>query len=203
MAHLIVCAQNPAASSKDLKVLFAFEGPRAITSVVGKAIAAIALVRQDGSSVRRRDIEDFVASWSVVPLLSSGPPSFGGDAAGGGSGRAADGGSTSSGGAGAGAGAVVETLSQPMRITISAKTGLIYIADTGNHRVLELDKSGVVKRVFGARDGTSGPAVPGCTADKLRFNRPMGLYASFDGSYLYVADCGNDAIRKLLLGLTS
>ena len=70
---------------------------------------------------------------------------------------------------------------------------LLYIADSGHNRVLECTIDGSVKRVFGNGlplylDGNSAEA---------SFNRPMGMSASRE--YLYVADTGNHAIRRIRL----
>ncbi len=70
---------------------------------------------------------------------------------------------------------------------------LLYIADSGHHRILECTLDGRVKRVFGNGlplylDGNSAEA---------SFNRPMGMSASRE--YLYVADASNHSIRRIRL----
>lgn len=69
----------------------------------------------------------------------------------------------------------------------------LYIADTGNHRVLECQLTGRITRCFGC--GTAD-LIDG-TADEASFNHPQGL--ALDGETLYVADTHNHAIRRISL----
>ena len=89
------------------------------------------------------------------------------------------------------------TLNGPTRIAVSASSGLLYIADTGNNRVLELSTDGTVLRCFGAKDGSSGPAAPGCSFSEIKLNSPMGIAVDTSDNVLYVADFGNNAVRRI------
>ncbi len=82
-------------------------------------------------------------------------------------------------------------LSSPSGLLIHKN--LLYIADSGHHRILECTLEGNVKRIFG-----NGLALylDGNSAD-ASFNRPMGMSASSE--YLYVADTRNHAIRRIRL----
>ena len=97
----------------------------------------------------------------------------------------------------------------PFHTHLTAQHGLLYIADSGNHRILEVEVDAPtsattsttssssssstpiiaarVRRIFGSPRGDSGPSVEGTTAGKVAFNKPMGLAVDFDG-VLTVAD---------------
>lgn len=84
-------------------------------------------------------------------------------------------------------------LSYPMQLEVVG--GRLLVADSGNHRVGELDlDSGRFRTVAGTgeagRDGDGGPA-----AD-ARLDEPTGLAADGDGR-VWIADLGNGAVREL------
>lgn len=70
---------------------------------------------------------------------------------------------------------------------------LLYIADTGHNRILECTFDGQVKRVF----GNGLPLYLDGASVEASFNRPMALGVARE--YLYVADTGNHAIRRVRL----
>jgi Thioredoxin-like/NHL repeat len=70
---------------------------------------------------------------------------------------------------------------------------LLYIADTGHNRILECGFDGRVKRVF----GNGLPLYLDGMSTEASFNRPMAM--SVAREYLYVADTGNHAIRRVRL----
>lgn len=75
---------------------------------------------------------------------------------------------------------------------------VIYIADTGNGAIRKLDlATSTVSTVAGtnASGYVDGPIA------SARFNNPFGILASADGTKLYIADTGNNAIR--LIDLTA
>jgi DNA-binding beta-propeller fold protein YncE len=75
---------------------------------------------------------------------------------------------------------------------------VIYIADTGNGAIRKLDlATSTVSTIAGTN---AAGYVDGALA-AARFNHPYGIVASPDGTKLYVADTGNNAIR--LINLTS
>lgn len=77
----------------------------------------------------------------------------------------------------------------PGKVCADAARGRLWVADTGHHRVLELELDGRFVRQFGgARAGFADGA-----AGQARFANPQGL--ALDGQRLLVADTGNHAIR--------
>ena len=73
-------------------------------------------------------------------------------------------------------------------------TGNLYIADTGNNRIRKVDAAGVITTVAG--DGTQGYGGDGGPAATAQLNNPSGVAVDGDGN-LYIADSGNDRIRRL------
>lgn len=69
----------------------------------------------------------------------------------------------------------------------------LYVADTGNHRILECNHAGRVLRQFGLG---SADLINGGVGEAA-FNRPQGLALVRD--VLYVADTGNHALRRINL----
>ena len=73
------------------------------------------------------------------------------------------------------------------------KTGKMYIADTGNHRI-RMVENGVISTVAG--NGECGYSGDGNSALNARLNRPGGIVADDEGN-LYTNDYGNNVIRKI------
>jgi sugar lactone lactonase YvrE len=81
---------------------------------------------------------------------------------------------------------------QPFGVTLDS-SGNLFVADKNNHVIREITSGGVVTTFagtagsFGTADGTGAVA---------RFNDPTGVTAGSGGD-LYVADSGNNTIRKI------
>ena len=76
---------------------------------------------------------------------------------------------------------------------VLATPNTLWIADSGNNRILECDHTGHILRQLGS--GT-----PGCVDGRNReaqFNNPQGMAIVYDT--LYVADAGSHAVRRVLL----
>ena len=82
--------------------------------------------------------------------------------------------------------------------------GSIYIADTGNNRVRKVDPKGIITTVAGDGWRNQTPGIvrkgrftgDGGPAIKASLNMPFGVALGLDGS-LYIADSGNDRVRKV------
>jgi sugar lactone lactonase YvrE len=87
-------------------------------------------------------------------------------------------------------------LSYPGKVFVDPNSGILYIADTGHHRVVAADPvSGDVLAVYGS--GRAGYDDDAATA--ARFDSPQGMALSPDGLILYVADTNNHAVRSIEL----
>ncbi|HEX5756221.1 MAG TPA: hypothetical protein VFY12_07700, partial [Arenimonas sp.] len=76
---------------------------------------------------------------------------------------------------------------------LAASDKHVYIADSGNNRILECNHEGRVLRQFGSGQGE---LVDG-KSDEAGFRAPRGLRLMRD--WLYVADTGNHALRRIHL----
>lgn len=82
-------------------------------------------------------------------------------------------------------------LSDPFGIA-AAPDGTIYVADgAGAHRIYRISPAGVMTLLAGSGEGFEDGAGP-----TARFNTPSGLAIDPAGN-IYVADTGNDAIRRI------
>jgi trimeric autotransporter adhesin len=89
--------------------------------------------------------------------------------------------------------AVKAQLNGPTGIAVDA-AGTLFIADTGNNRVRRVSSSGIISTVAGS--GTKGFSGDGGTAVYAMLSGPTGVAIGPDGA-LYIADSGNDRIRKI------
>ena len=88
-------------------------------------------------------------------------------------------------------------LSFPTSIAIH-ETGLIFIADSGNHQVRVILLDGSIFTLAG--NGTPGFSGDGGPSQNSQLNRPWGLAVTTDA--LYIADSFNHRIRKVGIDLT-
>jgi RHS repeat-associated protein len=82
-------------------------------------------------------------------------------------------------------------LNGPWRVAVDGR-GVVYIADTGNHRIRQVTPFGFITTAAGSgaagSDGDGGPAI------HAQLNAPTGLALGADGS-LYIADTDNRRVR--------
>ncbi|HYP13166.1 MAG TPA: putative Ig domain-containing protein, partial [Bryobacteraceae bacterium] len=74
--------------------------------------------------------------------------------------------------------------------------GNLYISESGNHRILMLRPDGTTTAIAGT--GSAGSLGDTNHAANAELNNPQGL--AFSDGFLYVADQGNDAIRRMQAG---
>ena len=102
-------------------------------------------------------------------------------------------GSSRIGFAGDGGPANLAALSSPEGVAVDM-FGVVYIADTRNHRVRRVDLDGSIATIMGTgRDSYSGDGSP-ATSASLRL--PRGVAVDWRGG-VYVADTGNHALRRI------
>ncbi len=89
--------------------------------------------------------------------------------------------------------AIVAELRSPYGVAID-QAGVIYIADTGNHRIRKIDGAGVITTVAGT--GLAGYGGDGGAATSAQLDLPRGVAVDGTGT-LYIADMTNDRIRKV------
>ena len=88
---------------------------------------------------------------------------------------------------------VLSTFNQPFGIT-AGSYGVIYVADSGNHKIRKI-AGGVVTTIAGS--GATGNIDDGASALLSLFNNPTGIACYANGNALYVSDQGNNAIRSI------
>jgi sugar lactone lactonase YvrE len=85
-------------------------------------------------------------------------------------------------------------LSYPGKVFVDPNSGILYIADTGHHRIVAADQvSGDVHAVYGSGRAGYGDGA----ATEAMFDSPQGMALSPDGRLLYVADTNNHAVRAI------
>ncbi len=89
--------------------------------------------------------------------------------------------------------AVGAQLNNPYGVALDG-AGNLYIADLFNNRIRKVDAAGVISTVAG--DGTQGYGGDGGPAVAAQLRSPRGVALDGDGN-LYIADSGNDRIRRL------
>ena len=94
---------------------------------------------------------------------------------------------------GDGGAAVAAQLNRPTVVAPDG-AGNLYVADWYNHRIRKVDAAGAIITVAG--DGTLGYNGDGGVSTKAQLNYPTGV-APDDLGNLYIADAGNDRIRRV------
>lgn len=90
--------------------------------------------------------------------------------------------------------AALAQLNAPRALAFDA-TGNMYVADVGSHTVRKVTAAGIITTVAGT--GAAGYNGDGLPAVSAQLNSPYGLTTDAAGN-LYIADSGNNRIRKVL-----
>ena len=96
---------------------------------------------------------------------------------------------------GDGGAATAAELYDPYAVAVDA-SGNIYIADSWNYRIREVNTSGIISTIAGS--GTSGNAGNGGPATAAKFNIIEGIAVS--GSNVYIADPNGNVVRVFTVG---
>ncbi|MES2328650.1 MAG: cadherin-like beta sandwich domain-containing protein [Bacteroidota bacterium] len=89
--------------------------------------------------------------------------------------------------------AAMATFRGPSGVAVDV-AGNVYVADAGNNKIRKISTTGVVSTYAGS--GTQSGSADNAVANLATFNRPLGLAIDERGN-LYVADAGNNKIRKI------
>jgi len=89
-------------------------------------------------------------------------------------------------------------LKLPSGIAVDGKNDRVYIADTGNNRIIISDLQGRIVSILGSKTGKAGLSDGGLTGEVL-FDRPQGLALDSESNLLWIADSGNNCLRRLSL----
>lgn len=89
--------------------------------------------------------------------------------------------------------AVAAKLFRPQGVAVD-KSGAVFVADSGNHRVRRIDPEGRISTLAGT--GEAGYGGDGCPAAEAELNEPCGIAADGAGS-VYVCDSKNHRIRRI------
>jgi sugar lactone lactonase YvrE len=90
--------------------------------------------------------------------------------------------------------ALEASFDQPCGVAVGPG-GVIWVADTNNHRIRRIDADGMVTTIAG--DGTVGYAGDGGPALAARFRLPYRIRYDAAHGDLYVCDTGNHAVRRI------
>ena len=97
---------------------------------------------------------------------------------------------------GDGGAAINAALYEPAGLAVDS-SGNVYIADSGNNRIRKVDPSGVITTVAG--NGLPVYSGDGGAASRASLNFPNSVAVDASGN-LYIADSGNNTIRKITTG---
>ncbi len=88
---------------------------------------------------------------------------------------------------------------RPTGIAANAE-GTVYVADTGSHCIMRLVPGGAPQNIAGMVEiDNPGPGYANGTGDMSTFAAPCGIAIAGAGT-LYIADYGNNCVRKVVLG---
>jgi sugar lactone lactonase YvrE len=133
--------------------------------------------------IRKIDANNVISTFA-----GSGPPDSGGQL---------QNGATPTGSNGDGGPATSAVFNQPHGVGVDSK-GNVYIADSGNHRLRMIDGSGTISTVAGTGDPKAPPCpdkAATCPAEGSGLKFPKSIFMA--GDQLYLADSGNNMIRRL------
>ena len=91
--------------------------------------------------------------------------------------------------------AAIAQLDGPSAVCVDA-SGVLYIADSNNHRVRSVSAQGAIETFAG--NGIKGFSGDGGAANSAQLNKPSGVF--LQGANLLIADTDNHRIRKVVLG---
>lgn len=103
-------------------------------------------------------------------------------------------GTGSAGSSGDGGAASAASLNNAIGIAVDTAAGTVFVADAGNNRIRAINSAGIMVAVAG--DGTAGFSGDGARGSSARLSAPSGVAVDVAAGALYIADTGNNRIRK-------
>jgi len=93
------------------------------------------------------------------------------------------------------------TLNQPAGVAMNTDYSVLYISDSYSHTIRKVDLSGTSAKIITTIAGSSTAGYFGDIgpATSAKLNYPKGLAVDVDNN-LYVADCYNHVVRKIMTG---
>lgn len=176
LAALVIVTQPPSRAPTVTTVAgsgviaFSTDGSSPIETALARPVA-IALDSNDELYVLDGDRVRKVGSRAVITVVGTGQAGYSGD----------------------GAAATAARLNSPRALAFDSQ-GNLYIADTLNNAVRRVDPHGVIATVAGT--GEAGSSGDGGPATSARLSSPSGVAVGFGGA-LYIADSGNNRIRRV------
>jgi trimeric autotransporter adhesin len=85
------------------------------------------------------------------------------------------------------------SLNRPNRVAVD-RSGALYVADVGNHRIRKVDTRGIITTVAG--NGSAGFSGDGGSATRASLDEPWDVAVSDQGT-LYIADSNNSRVRAV------
>src|SRR5207237_4826174 len=101
--------------------------------------------------------------------------------------------------AGDGSAAASAQLDTPVGLAVDASSN-VYIADLGNSRIRRVSSGGTISTIAG--NGITGYSGDNAAAASAELNLPQGV-AVDPGGTVYIADTGNNRIRRVASGVIS
>ncbi|MDX2128807.1 MAG: thioredoxin-like domain-containing protein [Chloroherpetonaceae bacterium] len=92
-------------------------------------------------------------------------------------------------------GEVISGLNYPTGLATDHLKKRLFISDTGNHRILMIEESGVVLNAIGGLDAGFKDG----EFSEVKFRKPRGIFFDEAHDCLFIADEGNHAIRRVSL----
>ncbi len=87
-------------------------------------------------------------------------------------------------------------LSDPTGLYRDPASGIVYVADTGNHVIRAIDATGATVSTFAGTPQTAGFSGDGLPASGALFDQPRALTGCRNGD-IFVADTGNQRVRRI------
>jgi uncharacterized protein (TIGR03437 family) len=91
-------------------------------------------------------------------------------------------------------GPAIDAQIAPIQGIAADRSGNLFLSDTGHNRVRKIDPNGIITTVAGV--GTAGFGGDAGPATAAQLNLPYGLAVDPNG-YLYIADLGNNRVRRV------